>query len=132
MGEPPPSSNVWIHGRHSHYDDADLLLLLETTALPPRATAGGGVLVTDSSAEIIVAPSSPTPAPTNNNGSNKEHNHHHHHHHHHHHAAPGRLVANFVLLSILFAANHGCVVACLGLATARLGSTTGAWQSGLL
>jgi hypothetical protein len=39
--------------------------------------------------------------------------------------------ANFVAMSLLFSANHGCVVACLGLATARLGST-GAWQSGLL
>jgi len=44
---------------------------------------------------------------------------------------PEKIVWNFALLSILFSANHGCVVACLGLATARLGST-GAWQSGIL
>lgn len=42
-----------------------------------------------------------------------------------------KIVFNFVVLSILFASNHGCVVACLGLATARLGAT-GAWQSGVL
>jgi len=45
--------------------------------------------------------------------------------------SPEKIVWNFTLLSILFSANHGCVVACLGLATARLGST-GAWQSGIL
>jgi len=39
---------------------------------------------------------------------------------------------NFVLMSLLFGANHGCVAACLSLATSRLGSTTGAWQSGIL
>ena len=44
---------------------------------------------------------------------------------------PRSITSNFVLMSILFAANHGCVVACLGLATARLGAT-GAWQSGIL
>ena len=38
---------------------------------------------------------------------------------------------SFLAMSLLFSANHGCVVACLGLATARLGSV-GAWQSGLL
>jgi hypothetical protein len=38
---------------------------------------------------------------------------------------------NFVRMAILFSANHGCVVACLSLATARLGSV-GAWQSGIL
>jgi len=38
---------------------------------------------------------------------------------------------NFVLMSVLFSANHGCVGACLSLATSRLGST-GAWQSGIL
>jgi hypothetical protein len=37
----------------------------------------------------------------------------------------------FILMSVLFSANHGCVVACLSLATARLGSL-GAYQSGLL
>jgi MFS family permease len=34
-------------------------------------------------------------------------------------------------MSILFSANHGCVVSCLGLASARLGAI-GAWQSGIL
>jgi MFS family permease len=42
-----------------------------------------------------------------------------------------RIVRSFVLLSVLFSANHGCVVACLGLATAKLGSV-GALQSGVL
>lgn len=41
------------------------------------------------------------------------------------------VLVNFVLMAILFSANHGCVVACLSLATARLGSV-GAWQSGIL
>ena len=38
---------------------------------------------------------------------------------------------NFVTMSALFSANHGCVVSCLALASSRLG-TTGAWQSGIL
>jgi hypothetical protein len=38
---------------------------------------------------------------------------------------------NFVRMAILFSANHGCVVACLSLATARLG-TAGAYSSGIL
>jgi hypothetical protein len=42
-----------------------------------------------------------------------------------------RILYNFILMSILFSCNHGCVVACLSLATARLGSI-GAYQSGLL
>jgi len=45
--------------------------------------------------------------------------------------AARRTLLNFVLMSILFSANHGCVVACLALATARLGAI-GAWQSGIL
>eukprot|EP00591_Stephanopyxis_turris_P005843 CAMPEP_0195514266 /NCGR_PEP_ID=MMETSP0794_2-20130614/5704_1 /TAXON_ID=515487 /ORGANISM="Stephanopyxis turris, Strain CCMP 815" /LENGTH=502 /DNA_ID=CAMNT_0040642469 /DNA_START=964 /DNA_END=2472 /DNA_ORIENTATION=+ len=45
--------------------------------------------------------------------------------------ASSRTLLNFVLMSILFSANHGCSVACLSLATARLG-TLGAWQSVLL
>ena len=44
---------------------------------------------------------------------------------------PGKILFNFVVMSILFASNHGCVVACLSIATARLGAT-GAWQSGIL
>lgn len=44
---------------------------------------------------------------------------------------PSPILRNFILMSILFSANHGCVVACLSLATARLGSL-GAYQSGLL
>jgi MFS family permease len=46
-------------------------------------------------------------------------------------ASSRRTLTNFILMSILFSANHGCVVACLSLATARLGSV-GAWQSGML
>jgi MFS family permease len=42
-----------------------------------------------------------------------------------------RTVRNFTLMSVLFSANHGCVVSCLGLASARLGAI-GAWQSGIL
>jgi len=42
-----------------------------------------------------------------------------------------RTLRNFILMSVLFSANHGCVVSCLGLASARLGSV-GAWQSGIL
>lgn len=38
---------------------------------------------------------------------------------------------NFRRMTILFAANHGCVVACLSLATARF-AAVGAWQSGIL
>lgn len=47
------------------------------------------------------------------------------------HQGAHRTLMNFVLMSALFSANHGCVVSCLGLASARLGST-GAWQSGIL
>jgi len=43
----------------------------------------------------------------------------------------GRPLQNFVAMSVLFSANHGCVVSCLALASSRLG-TTGAWQSGIL
>ena len=46
-------------------------------------------------------------------------------------AAAQRTFHNFVVMSVLFSANHGCVAACMALATARLGST-GAWQSGIL
>ncbi|GKZ01492.1 hypothetical protein MPSEU_001099800 [Mayamaea pseudoterrestris] len=52
--------------------------------------------------------------------------------------APASLLAaqatlqNFTLMSILFSCNHGCVVACLGLATSRLGFSLGAAQSGIL
>jgi MFS family permease len=46
-------------------------------------------------------------------------------------AASRRTLTNFILMSVLFSSNHGCVVACLSLATARLGSV-GAWQSGML
>ena len=42
-----------------------------------------------------------------------------------------RTLINFISMAILFSANHGCVVSCLGLASARLGSV-GAWQSGIL
>jgi MFS family permease len=43
----------------------------------------------------------------------------------------GRTLWNFIWMSVFFSANHGCVVACLSLATARLGAV-GAWQSGIL
>ena len=45
--------------------------------------------------------------------------------------AAKRTLSNFVAMSALFSANHGCVVSCLALASSRLG-TTGAWQSGIL
>ena len=46
-------------------------------------------------------------------------------------SAARRTLWNFIWMSVFFSSNHGCVVACLSLATARLGST-GAWQSGIL
>lgn len=45
--------------------------------------------------------------------------------------AAKRTLRNFLLMSVLFSANHASVVACLALATVRLGSI-GAWQSGVL
>ena len=39
--------------------------------------------------------------------------------------------SNFILMSVLFSANHGCFNACLALAASRLGET-GAWQSSIL
>ena len=45
--------------------------------------------------------------------------------------AASRTLRNFITMAVLFSANHGCTVACLALATARLGSV-GAWQSGML
>ena len=42
-----------------------------------------------------------------------------------------RTLRNFCFMSILFSANHGTIVSCLSLATARLGSV-GALQSGIL
>jgi hypothetical protein len=47
------------------------------------------------------------------------------------HALAQRTLWNFVLMSAFFSANHGCVVACLSLATSQMGSV-GAWQSGVL
>ncbi len=41
------------------------------------------------------------------------------------------ILHNFILLSVLFSANHGSVVACLSLATARLGDL-GSYQSSVL
>jgi hypothetical protein len=41
-------------------------------------------------------------------------------------------LSNFVLVSVLFSANHGCVVSCLSLATAKLGNALGSAQSGTL
>eukprot|EP00522_Entomoneis_paludosa_P012788 CAMPEP_0172440770 /NCGR_PEP_ID=MMETSP1065-20121228/1381_1 /TAXON_ID=265537 /ORGANISM="Amphiprora paludosa, Strain CCMP125" /LENGTH=517 /DNA_ID=CAMNT_0013189781 /DNA_START=103 /DNA_END=1656 /DNA_ORIENTATION=- len=42
-----------------------------------------------------------------------------------------RVEWNFRLMTMLFGANHGCVVSCLSLATARF-AAVGAWQSGIL
>lgn len=42
-----------------------------------------------------------------------------------------RTLHNFCFMAILFSANHGTIVSCLSLATARLGAI-GAWQSGIL
>eukprot|EP00560_Eucampia_antarctica_P004678 CAMPEP_0197836650 /NCGR_PEP_ID=MMETSP1437-20131217/29613_1 /TAXON_ID=49252 ORGANISM="Eucampia antarctica, Strain CCMP1452" /NCGR_SAMPLE_ID=MMETSP1437 /ASSEMBLY_ACC=CAM_ASM_001096 /LENGTH=498 /DNA_ID=CAMNT_0043442991 /DNA_START=9 /DNA_END=1505 /DNA_ORIENTATION=+ len=39
---------------------------------------------------------------------------------------------NFLLLSSLFSTNHAAAVSCLSLASARLGSNIGTWQSGTL
>jgi hypothetical protein len=44
---------------------------------------------------------------------------------------PNGILYHFIFMSILFSSNHGCVVACLSLATARLGSL-GAYQNGML
>ena len=44
---------------------------------------------------------------------------------------PSSIYYNFILLSALFSANHGAVVSCLSLATARLG-TLGSYQSSVL
>jgi hypothetical protein len=51
--------------------------------------------------------------------------------HHNNTTTPNVILYNFIFMSILFSSNHGCVVACLSLATARLGSL-GAYQNGLL
>jgi len=53
------------------------------------------------------------------------------HHNHHSRTQARRILWNFILMSLLFSANHGCVVACLSLATPRLG-VLGNWQSGVL
>jgi MFS family permease len=45
--------------------------------------------------------------------------------------SPKYILHNFILLSVLFSANHGAVVACLSLATARLGDL-GSYQSSVL
>ena len=45
--------------------------------------------------------------------------------------SPSFIRRNFILLSILFSANHGAVVSCLSLATARLGNL-GNYQSSVL
>lgn len=42
-----------------------------------------------------------------------------------------KTLRNFIWMSFLFSANHGCVVSCLALASSRFG-TIGAWQSGIL
>lgn len=52
-------------------------------------------------------------------------------HNHTNTGTPNVILYNFIFMSLLFSSNHGCVVACLSLATARLGSL-GAYQNGLL
>jgi MFS family permease len=42
-----------------------------------------------------------------------------------------RILVNFVFMAVLFSSNHGTIVACLSLSTARLGAV-GAYQSGML
>jgi hypothetical protein len=44
---------------------------------------------------------------------------------------PNNTIQNFYLMALFFSANHGCMVSCLSLATARLGSI-GSIQSGIL
>lgn len=44
---------------------------------------------------------------------------------------PSFILKHFILLSILFSTNHGAVVSCLSLATARMGNL-GNWQSSIL
>ena len=44
---------------------------------------------------------------------------------------PNSIRNNFILMSFLFAINHGCTVSVLGLSNARLGSV-GVWQSDVL
>lgn len=44
---------------------------------------------------------------------------------------PSFIMKQFILLSILFSTNHGAVVSCLSLATARMGNL-GNWQSSIL
>jgi len=43
-----------------------------------------------------------------------------------------KLMWNFVLMSVLFSINHGCVTACIALASSDLGSDLSAWSSGTL
>jgi hypothetical protein len=42
-----------------------------------------------------------------------------------------KALGNFLVMAVLFSANHGCVVSCMALATSRLGSI-GAWQSAIV
>jgi len=44
-------------------------------------------------------------------------------------ATPKSILSNFLLFSLLFSLNHGGVVSCLSLATARLGGSLGSYQS---
>lgn len=44
---------------------------------------------------------------------------------------PNEILQNFILMAILFSANHGGVTSCLSLSTARLGNL-GSWQSSIL
>lgn len=47
-------------------------------------------------------------------------------------AAAAALYRSFLIFSVLFAANHSSGLACLSLASSRLGSRTADWQSGVL
>lgn len=43
-----------------------------------------------------------------------------------------KLLINFVAMCVLFSINHGCVTACIALASSDLGSDLSAWSSGTL
>lgn len=43
-----------------------------------------------------------------------------------------KVLGNFVLMSVLFSINHGCVTACIALASSDLGADLAPWSSGTL
>lgn len=42
------------------------------------------------------------------------------------------IIVNFTVMAVLFSLNHGCVTACVALASSDLGADLGAWSSGTL